>query len=270
MDDVKRQEFEKAFFQLKQAYIRRLANTVRIIDNILELEKTRMPKREDVMRAQALVHGLAGSGTTFGFPQITEIGHQADYFFEMLLREMREGAVIDADNYKTMQSWLRKTQNICYLTCHESHLENPALANGNIYITPGTREHAHILVVDDDPEVAGAIAQALQARGMTIQISSNAEDGLHYLARVQPDLVLLDLALPGGIDGLETLQQIKQNSEFVDIPVVMLVTRYTEDDEKFARQAGALDYIRKPVDVTKLSDQVLEIVKKQYDKAQSM
>ena len=269
MDDEKRQEFEKAFFQLRQAYLRRLINTIRIIDNILELEEYKLPKREDAIRAQSLVHGLAGSGTTFGFPEITEVGRDADHFFEFMIREMKEGESVNPDNYKAMQMWLKKTQQVCQEVCHRVHLANPESANSNIYLSPGTKGHAHILVVDDDMEVANAIAQGLQANGMTTQISANGEDALHYLARVRPDMILLDVALRG-IDGLEVLQQIKQNSEFLDIPVILLATRTAEGEEEFARRAGALDYIRKPINIKTISGRVRDGLNQSRDESQSI
>ena len=84
MDQI-HEEYKLAFLKLKQAYVNRLKNTIRIIDNIFDLKKYKSLTREDLLRVQVLVHGLAGSGTTFGYPQVTEIGRKADHFIHNLM-----------------------------------------------------------------------------------------------------------------------------------------------------------------------------------------
>lgn len=268
-DENNRAEFERAFQKLKQAYIRRIANTIRIIDNMKELEKLNTPRRDDLVRAQALVHGLAGSGTTFGFPELTDVGHYADHFFEVLLKNFSADDEISAGDLKQMHEWMNKTRQICAAISHQAARDNPDLANSNIYVKPGTAGHGHVLIVEDDLEVAGAIAHALQAEGATAQIAVSGEDALHYLSRVSPDFTLIDKEL-AGIDGMEVLQRIKQNSEFLDIPVMMMATRHNHEDEAYAKQAGALDYIPKPIEVYSLAKRICGFLKREESKSQSI
>lgn len=92
---------------------------------------------------------------------------------------------------------------------------------------------------------------------------------MHYLAHVRPDLVLLDMNLKN-MNGLEVLQQIKQNAEFMDIPVIMLATRHSEGDEFFTLRAGAAAYVRKPVEIDMLLLTVKSIVDGAAASAQSI
>ncbi len=269
MDELKSLEYQQAFLKLKHAYIRRLENTIRIIDNILDLEQYAMPVRADMLRAQALVHGLAGSGTTFGYPHITDAGREADHLLTDILKEVDQGRAIGKDDEEVLERVLKHVQSVCQSICNDARVENPELANMNIYMKPGTKEHAHILIVDDDKDVASVIAQGLEAQGMSVQMSPSGEDALHYLARVQPDLVIVDKELKE-MDGMELLQQIKQNSEFLDIPVLILATRASEQDEALALRAGALSYVRKPVDVQALCRDVSQIVSEKNNQVQSI
>ena len=269
MDEIKNAEYQQAFLKLKQAYVRRLENTVRIIDNILDLEQFSLPSRADMVRAQALVHGLAGSGTTFGYPQVTVAGRDADHVLTDILKHIDQGHEVDAQDKVDFTKVLEIVQQVCNATSREARIEMPDLANTNIYMTLGVKGHAHILIVDDDKEVASLIAQALESREMTVQLTASGEDALHYLARVMPDLVIVDKELKG-MGGMEVLQQIKQSSEFIDIPVLVLATRSSDEDQAWALRAGAADYIRKPVDAQKLCDRVVQVVNAREDQSQSI
>lgn len=239
-------EYQQAFNRLKRAYIQRLENTVRIIDNILDLEQYGLPKREDLQRAQALVHGLCGSGTTFGFPEITDIGREADHFLESYIKEMMPGESLDPDMDRQYDAMMVKVREVCRNTCRQGRVDFPDLANINIEEVPGSAEHPHILIVEDDIHVASAMANDLMSRGMTAQITTNAEDALHYLARVRPSLAMVDLDLKG-MDGIELLHQIKQNSEYIDIPVLMMSSRTRKQEEIRCMRGGAIGFIEKPL-----------------------
>lgn len=269
MDDDRQQEYERAFRALKHVYIRRLYNTVRIIDNIMTLEKIVPLSHNDLVRAQALVHGLAGSGTTFGYPEVTAAGRAADHFLEEFLKTCLDIVNMSDDQHREFLALLKAVQDVCCDVYARARLAFPELANSNIYTTPGSKGHAHILVVDDDTEISSVIGKALESEGRSVQITASGEDAMHYLAHVRPDLVLLDMNLKN-MNGLEVLQQIKQNAEFMDIPVIMLATRHSEGDEFFTLRAGAAAYVRKPVEIDMLLLTVKSIVDGAAASAQSI
>ena len=268
MNDIKRQEYERAFRKLKQTYIKRLNNSVRIIDNILQLGALTPFTHNDILRAQALVHGLAGSGMTFGYPEVTHAGHEADQFIDDLVKATTGPVSLNQDQNVRFISLLKSAQDICRDICKRARVEMPELANTNDDPQQDAA-HPHVLIVDDDKEVSLAIAQGLHHAGMMAQMSASGEGAFYYLGQALPDIVLLDLHLQD-MSGLELLQQIKQNSEFLDVPVIVMATRHNEGEELFAMRAGAAAYIRKPVDIETLMETVKVVLSQRSQAAQSI
>lgn len=103
----------------------------------------------------------------------------------------------------------------------------------------------HILVVDDDALLRRSLAFNLEQAGYHVDTAATAEDALARARRTPPDLVLLDIGLPG-MDGLDALRQFKD--EFA-LPVIFLTARRRELDEVVGLELGADDYVTKPFDV---------------------
>src|SRR4051812_17293698 len=103
--------------------------------------------------------------------------------------------------------------------------------------------HVTILVVEDEPKLAGAIRQGLEADHYTVQLAHTGEDGF-YLATTQSfDLILLDVMLPGR-DGIEILSALRQKN--IATPVLLLTARDSVEDRVVGLDAGADDYLVKP------------------------
>jgi DNA-binding response OmpR family regulator len=108
------------------------------------------------------------------------------------------------------------------------------------YVTGVTR--ARILVVDDDSDILDLLTEILGQAGYEVVRASDGRAALRALYEAQPDLVVLDVSMPG-LDGWQTLERIRDMS---DVPVLMLTARATEDDKVRGLQAGANDYVTKP------------------------
>ena len=104
------------------------------------------------------------------------------------------------------------------------------------------RVEALVLVVDDDPQMLRAVANALKARSYSVLIAEDGESALDLLAEEQVDLVLLDLGLPG-LDGHDVIERLRTWSE---TPVIVLSVRDAQDQKVAALDAGADDYVTKP------------------------
>jgi two-component system KDP operon response regulator KdpE len=105
-----------------------------------------------------------------------------------------------------------------------------------------------ILVVDDEPQLRRALATNLKARGFDVDQAATGEAALMLAARHHPDLVVLDLGLPG-IDGLEVIAGLRGWSK---VPIVVLSVREREADKVAALDAGADDYVTKPFGMDEL------------------
>ncbi len=103
---------------------------------------------------------------------------------------------------------------------------------------------AHILMVDDDPLLRRSLAYSLERAGFRVDTAANAEDALAAAARSAPDLVLLDIGLPG-MDGVEALARFRA---LFGMPVIFLTARRRELDQVLGLELGADDYVTKPFD----------------------
>jgi DNA-binding response OmpR family regulator len=99
-----------------------------------------------------------------------------------------------------------------------------------------------VLVVEDEPEIADAVRQYLEKDGYAVAVAGDGERALAEFARLRPDLVLLDLMLPG-VDGWEVARRIRQQAT---TPIIMLTARSAEVDKLLGLELGADDYITKP------------------------
>lgn len=99
-----------------------------------------------------------------------------------------------------------------------------------------------ILVVDDDPDIRGLVRELLDRRGFLVTEAQDGQEALRAFYTERPDLVVLDVAMPG-LDGWQTLERIRELS---DVPVVMLTAKATELEKTRGLRAGADDYVTKP------------------------
>ena len=104
----------------------------------------------------------------------------------------------------------------------------------------------NILVVEDHPETRDLLAYNLKAAGFLVRTAVNGESGLELAVRGKPDLVLLDVMLPGGLDGLEVCRRLKQDQRTRHVPVIMLTALGDEVDRIVGLELGAEDYVAKP------------------------
>lgn len=100
-----------------------------------------------------------------------------------------------------------------------------------------------ILLVEDDLDIQRVYSQKLQSEGYDVTLSIDASHALQILESERPDIILLDIMLPGAMNGFDALQHIKQDQRYKDIPVLMLTNLDTEKDE--ALKIGAADYLIK-------------------------
>jgi DNA-binding response OmpR family regulator len=116
----------------------------------------------------------------------------------------------------------------------------------------------HILVVDDDALMRRSLAFNLQQAGYQASTAGTAEDALALARRQPPDLVLLDIGLPG-MDGLDALRQFKDQ---FSVPVIFVTARRRELDEVVGLELGADDYVTKPFDVDVLLAHIKAVLRR--------
>ena len=100
-----------------------------------------------------------------------------------------------------------------------------------------------LLIVDDDQDLRGAVAEQLQAENFDVMEAATASDGIRQAREAKPDLILLDVDLPD-MDGREACKRMRQDG--VATPVIMLTAADTDDDTVKGLDSGANDYVTKP------------------------
>ena len=112
-----------------------------------------------------------------------------------------------------------------------------------------------ILLVEDNERNLKLLRDVLDYAGYDVRVARTAEDGITLAASEPPDLVLMDLQLPG-IDGMEALRQLRASPRTADIPVVAVTAQAMKHDRERALAAGFNGYIEKPISVRAFPDQV--------------
>ncbi len=108
-------------------------------------------------------------------------------------------------------------------------------------------ETHNILIVDDMPVNLSVIVDFLQSYGFGIRIARSGESALKRVHYDPPDLILLDILMPG-IDGFETCRQLQENEATKDIPIIFMTSLTSVEDKVRGFEAGAVDYVTKPLD----------------------
>lgn len=116
-----------------------------------------------------------------------------------------------------------------------------------------------ILIVDDEPHIRRLLATRLQTEGYDVEEAGDGEEGLRKLPDFRPDLVLLDLMMPGA-NGLEVLSRIRADPERGTLPVIILTAKGQDSDRDLALAGGASDFVTKPFSPMKLLTRIREIL----------
>lgn len=107
---------------------------------------------------------------------------------------------------------------------------------------PGDSETTSVVYIEDDQKLARLTAKYLESHGLRVAIAADAREGVAAVLRERPDVILLDLMLPG-VDGFEVCKQLRAR---VDTPIIMVTARGEEADRVMGLEGGADDYIAKP------------------------
>ena len=118
----------------------------------------------------------------------------------------------------------------------------------------------NILVIEDNPEIAGILSLHLRDMGCQVQSEQDGHRGLSRAQSDSPDLIVLDLMLPG-LDGIEICRQLRSGDDFT--PILMLTARSTEEDRVTGLDTGADDYLTKPFSIPEFLARVKAIFRRQ-------
>src|SRR6266581_769046 len=120
-----------------------------------------------------------------------------------------------------------------------------------------------VLVIDDEENIIEFIRLGLRYEGFQVESASEGEQGVNAAQRINPDLIILDVMMPPGIDGFEVCRRLRSNPTTIDIPILMLTAKDDVRDRIAGLRIGADDYLTKPFDFDELLERIRAILRRQ-------
>jgi twitching motility two-component system response regulator PilH len=112
-----------------------------------------------------------------------------------------------------------------------------------------------VLVVDDSKTELMFLTDLLQKQGLAVRTAESADDALKQLKEHRPDLILMDIVMPGQ-NGFQLTRSIIRTPEYTDIPIIICSSKHQETDRVWGLRQGAKDYITKPVQADELMEKI--------------
>jgi twitching motility two-component system response regulator PilH len=116
---------------------------------------------------------------------------------------------------------------------------------------------ALVLIVDDSPTEVHVLSRYLEKHGFETESASDGEEGIEKARKLKPDLILMDVVMPG-VNGFQATRQLARDPATASIPVVMVTTKGLETDKIWGMRQGAKEYLVKPVTEARLVEKVKE------------
>lgn len=118
---------------------------------------------------------------------------------------------------------------------------------------------AKVLIVDDSPTEVHVLKGVLEKGGHNVSSADNAEDGIKQAKAIKPDVILMDVVMPG-MNGFQATRALTKDPETQHIPIIIVTTKDQETDRVWGLRQGAKDYVTKPVDANDLLAKVKAVL----------
>jgi CheY-like chemotaxis protein len=121
--------------------------------------------------------------------------------------------------------------------------------------TVRTKRKAKILIIDDNLDNQYAVKYILEDRGFNVDFADNGTTGVNKARRIRPNLILLDMKMPG-LDGYQAVRQIRSNGDLKQVPVIAMTALTPQEDKGKAKKAGCDDYLVKPFTLEQITEKI--------------
>lgn len=117
----------------------------------------------------------------------------------------------------------------------------------------------HVVIIEDEREAGELFAEMMRVSGYKVSLATNSQEGLALLRQTRPDVVVLDIMMPG-LSGLDVLKEMRATEHLKDVPVVIVSAKGTPADVRNGLAAGAQAYMTKPVGFQELKATVAKVL----------
>jgi DNA-binding response OmpR family regulator/HPt (histidine-containing phosphotransfer) domain-containing protein len=238
---------------LKVDYLKHLGERKARLEQLLLGCENNTLTYEDRLELRTQAHKLAGTGTTYGFPDISEFGRKL------------EDDLIDYPNESPI-FFISRTQDLLK-ACTAALTQEPTPAvpvSDEVIEEAEVKQDLPLLLVVDDDDIIRNIMLELFKDDARIITGVNATEAMSLMQQHKPDLVLLDDMMPGGVSGLQFLEDRQSMPEIKNIPVIVVTGSDTPEEVMRGLLAGAADYITKPFKPEEVAAKVRGRLKRQH------
>ena len=239
---------------LRERYLENLREQTAQLDALLAACEAHELTDEARAQLKHVAHKLAGTGKTYGFPQVSEVARRLDdrliarpdtvagilaRLTQPLVAACREA--LQPEPVKPVHPVVARARAVF----GRRPSPQPAAAPEPARPQPG---RLPVLLVADDDEAVRNLFLALFADEARVITALNSDEALTMMRRYRPDLVLLDDIMPGAITGLRLLEGLQRSGEFASTPILMITASDGEEHVERGLNAGAVGYVTKPFD----------------------
>ena len=118
----------------------------------------------------------------------------------------------------------------------------------------------HVLIIDESPTEVHVFKSILERNGIEVSVATNGEEGIERAIELEPDLILMDVVMPGK-NGFQATRDLSRNPKTSSIPVIIITTKDQETDKIWGMRQGARDYIVKPANEKDLIERIHRALK---------
>lgn len=221
-----------------------------------------MPKIDGV----SLTHKLKSSATTRNIPIIISTAKDLTEEEKKSLTSVVENIAIKSQGHpmdvlKIVRDRIRQHEEIGYNKFNQSVSTDKRSDSVKNKVDKSNNSKESILIVDDDPDTLFTMNEIIQSLGYQTYLAKSGVECLKMLEHIKPDLILLDIMMPG-MDGFQTLKNIRSNKNFLSIPVYAVTAKAMSGDKEIILKQGFNDYIPKPVNATIISTKINQLFSK--------
>ncbi len=119
---------------------------------------------------------------------------------------------------------------------------------------------ARVLIIDDSPTETYKLTSMLEKHGHAVLTAENGEDGIALAQKEQPDVILMDIVMPG-LNGFQATRQLSKLPETAHIPVIIVTTKDQQTDRVWGMRQGAKDYLAKPIEADVLMAAIAQVMR---------